>query len=122
MRALWLLPLIPLEGRYRNASIFHDYVCDQRDRPWEAAARMFYNAMRCGGVEERKAKLMYAAVFLYGPHWTVGGRAETPPRAQRRRAPTAADVRRLEQFVARENPSIEQIESKAPTGPAPDRE
>ncbi|MDQ6654293.1 MAG: DUF1353 domain-containing protein [Verrucomicrobiota bacterium] len=106
----------PLEGRYRNASIFHDYVCDKRDRSWEAAARMFYNAMRCGGVEERKAKLMYAAVYLYGPHWTVGGRTETRPRLQARRSPTAADVRRLRQFVARENPSLDQIETRAKVG------
>ncbi|MDQ6861624.1 MAG: DUF1353 domain-containing protein, partial [Verrucomicrobiota bacterium] len=57
----------PLEGRYRNASIFHDVACDKRDRPWDDAAVMFYNAMRCGGVDETKAKLMFYAVARYGP-------------------------------------------------------
>jgi hypothetical protein len=99
----------PLEGRYRNASIFHDVVCDKRDRPWDAAALMFYNAMRCGGVKEDKAKLMYAAVYLYGPHWTSGKRAAAKPAMQVPRKPTAEEAERLKNIIEKENPSLERI-------------
>jgi hypothetical protein len=100
----------PLEGRYRNASIFHDVVCDKRDRPWDAAALMFYNAMRCGGVKEDKAKVMYAAVYLYGPHWPApGAPASVRGMAQASRPPSQQEVERVKNFIETKNPSLEQI-------------
>ena len=59
----------PFEGKYRNASVVHDYECDSKQRPWRAVHRMFYNASRCGGVDATKAKIMYAAVYHFGPRW-----------------------------------------------------
>jgi hypothetical protein len=69
-RALWSLTGGPFEGKYRSASVIHDYYCDVRRKPWRAVHRVFYNAMRASGVSERRAKLMYAAVYFAGPHWS----------------------------------------------------
>ena len=59
----------PLEGKYRNAAVIHDYYCDYRVREWEAVDRVFYDAMITSGVDRLKAKVMYAAVRWGGPHW-----------------------------------------------------
>ena len=37
--------------------------------PWHDVHRMFYEACRCGGVGERKAKTMDWAVHNFGPRW-----------------------------------------------------
>jgi Protein of unknown function (DUF1353) len=59
----------PFEGKYRNASVIHDYYCDVRTRPWRDTDRVFYEAMRASGVSEREAKVLYMAVVSGGPHW-----------------------------------------------------
>jgi Protein of unknown function (DUF1353) len=38
-RMLWLLLGGPFEGKYRNASIIHDWYCDIRVRPWKQVVR-----------------------------------------------------------------------------------
>src|SRR5229473_500744 len=68
-RAFWSVIGGPLEGQYRNASVFHDVACDQKSQPWKTVHRMFYNAMRWSGVYEIKAKIMYYAVYNFGPRW-----------------------------------------------------
>ena len=68
-RALWTVVGSPFTGAYRSASVVHDVACVLKDRPWEAVHRMFYNAMRCGGVGEKRALFMYAAVYRFGPRW-----------------------------------------------------
>jgi hypothetical protein len=79
-QALWSLVGGPFEGKYRNASVVHDYYCDVRIKPWRTVHRMFFNAMRCSGVSEQRAKLMYAAVYFGGPRWsdTVVDNANLP--------------------------------------------
>lgn len=59
----------PFEGKYRNASVVHDVACDQKSRPWRDVHRMFYNASRLGGVGSVSAKVMYFAVYHWGPRW-----------------------------------------------------
>ncbi|MEA2238156.1 MAG: hypothetical protein QOC81_2880 [Thermoanaerobaculia bacterium] len=59
----------PFEGKYRNASVIHDVACDQKTKPWEAVHEVFYNAMIASGVSIVTAKIMYAAVFHFGPRW-----------------------------------------------------
>lgn len=66
---LWSAIGGPFEGTYRNASVVHDVACVRQDQPWQRVHRMFYYAMRCGGVGERRALAMYYAVYNYGPHW-----------------------------------------------------
>src|SRR6202007_2255330 len=70
-RAFWSLIGGPLEGRYRNASIVHDWYCDRRTRTWQATQRVFYEAMRTSGVSMAKAKTMFLAVQWGGPRWEV---------------------------------------------------
>lgn len=70
-RLLWPLIGGPFEGQYRNASIIHDYYCDNEERDWQTTHQMFYEAMRCKGVGAAKAKVMYYAVYRFGPRWST---------------------------------------------------
>lgn len=76
----------PFEGKYRDASIIHDVACDQKTKPWNAVHEVFYYAMLTSGVDTTTAKIMYAAVFHFGPRWPtknaggiLGGTIVTPP-------------------------------------------
>ncbi len=103
-RVFWTFIGGPFEGKYRNASVVHDYECDVKQRPWRLVHRMFYNASRCGGVEETRAKVMYAAVYHFGPRW--GSNKGLRP------LKTDEDFLRLRDYI-RSNPtiSLDQIES-----------
>ena len=68
-QALWSLIGGPFEGKYRSASVVHDYYCAVRSADWRSVHRMFYRAMLVSGVSVRRAKVMYAAVYFAGPHW-----------------------------------------------------
>jgi hypothetical protein len=59
----------PYNGKYRNASVIHDVACDQKIQPWETVHEAFYWAMMASGVEPWRAKVMYAAVYHFGPRW-----------------------------------------------------
>src|SRR5262249_55605294 len=59
----------PFTGKYRSAAIIHDYYCQTKSMPWREVHGVFYNAMRASGVDERTAKVMYAAVYNFGPRW-----------------------------------------------------
>lgn len=69
-QVLWSFIGGPFEGKYRSASIIHDWFCDLRSRSWEAVHRMFYEAMITSGVSLSRAKLMYGAVYWGGPRWS----------------------------------------------------
>jgi Protein of unknown function (DUF1353) len=69
-QVLWSLMGGPFEGKYRNASVVHDYYCDVRSADWRSVHRMFYRAMLVSGVSVRRAKVMYAAVYFAGPKWS----------------------------------------------------
>jgi hypothetical protein len=69
-RTLWTLIGGPFEGKYRNASIVHDWFCDRRTRPWKQVHRMFFDAMITSGVSGQKARLLYAGVYFGGPRWS----------------------------------------------------
>jgi len=65
---LWSLLGGPWEGRYRNASVIHDYFFDQQKYYGSDAVHwVFYDAMLASGVEPTKAKLMYWAVLRFNP-------------------------------------------------------
>lgn len=59
----------PFEGKYRAASVIHDVACVEQNRPWKDVHYTFYTAMRASKVPESKAKVMYAAVYHFGPRW-----------------------------------------------------
>ncbi|HUD33476.1 MAG TPA: DUF1353 domain-containing protein, partial [Variovorax sp.] len=71
-QAFWSLIGGPFSGPYRDASIVHDYYCDVREHPWRDTHRMFHEAMRCSGVGTARAKVMFYAVYRFGPRWTMG--------------------------------------------------
>ncbi len=94
-RAFWSVIGGPFEGRFRNASVVHDVACVERSRPWRQVHRMFYEACRCGRTNVLQAKIMYYAVYHFGPRWRLVGRSlrdETPP------PPKPADVRRIVRY------------------------
>jgi hypothetical protein len=66
---LWSIVGGPYEGKYRDASIIHDYFCDVKRRPWEQVHNVFYEAMLASGVSRTTAKWMYLAVYRFGPRW-----------------------------------------------------
>jgi len=59
----------PFEGKYRDASVIHDVACRNKDRAWQDVHEAFYMAMLASGVEILRAKVMYAAVYHFGPRW-----------------------------------------------------
>jgi Protein of unknown function (DUF1353) len=59
----------PYDHKYRDASVIHDVACDRKSRRWEDVHEAFYNAMRASGVESARARIMYAAVYHFGPRW-----------------------------------------------------
>ncbi len=67
----WSILGSPFVGRYRKASVVHDWYCDVRTREWKATHRMFYEAMRASKVSGAKARIMYGAVYYAGPRWDV---------------------------------------------------
>lgn len=71
-RVFWSLIGGPLEGLYRDASIVHDHYCREQSRPWRETHRMFLAALLCSGVVAVKAKVLYYAVYRFGPRWTSG--------------------------------------------------
>ncbi|MGB7324608.1 MAG: DUF1353 domain-containing protein [Rubripirellula sp.] len=125
--AFWSVIGGPFEGKYRNASVVHDVGCDEMRQSWEDVHKMFYDACRCGGVDDSKAKMMYYAVYHFGPRWepitaTVvqnvdagNGQTVLQEVATQRMAridpppPTAEEIQQVEAFVTEENPPPETI-------------
>ncbi len=91
-RAFWSLIGGPFEGKYRDASIVHDIYCDSRERAWLATHRMFHEAMRCSGVSPPKAKIMYYAVYRFGPRWANPGEPVAEGMAAQPAPPGAAQA------------------------------
>jgi hypothetical protein len=126
-QAFWCTVGGPFEDNYRNASVFHDVACDQRTAHWQDVHRMFYNGMRCSGVSDKKAKVMYAAVYRFGPRWAVPGSDAGPGAlaaplvSSVRRNPTHSEAQRVEDWVQANSPSLEQIEKTTEIPGAPGR-
>lgn len=68
-RAFWSMIGGPFTGKYREASVIHDYYCASKLRHWKAAHRVFLDGMLARGVDKIKAQLMYLAVYRFGPRW-----------------------------------------------------
>lgn len=126
-RPFWSVIGGPFEGQYRDASIVHDYYCDEKSRAWKATHRMFYEAMRCSGVGPVQAKVMFYAVYRFGPRWSLPGSGvlELPAglgaleSVADQAAPLAADsfdpATAAEDVgrISADNPSLEAIEALA---------
>ena len=108
-RALWPFLGGPVEGKYRNASVLHDVAYDQKTRPWQQVDRMFYDAMRCSGVGAVEAKTFYFALYRHGHHWKFKKKAEE----SRETALNPAEVDAIQQWIRQNNPTLDQIDSRA---------
>ena len=106
-QVLWSVVGSPYTGEYRSASVVHDVACVKRDKPWQDVHRMFYEACRAGGVGEQKAKLMYSAVYHFGPKWAPGGAAMFYMRTM----PVEEEFAQLKTFVEAGDRSLEEIET-----------
>jgi hypothetical protein len=118
-RILWLT-YPPFTGKYRQAAVVHDYYCQLRSRTWKDTHKVFYDAMLTSGVPEKTAKIMYGAVYGFGPRW--GTRSEQrAPAAESHPSPVAQTqlLRDLEAWIARDNPSAEDIEKALDAGRVP---
>jgi len=71
-KVFWSVIGGPYEGKYRNASVVHDVACGPpHKKRWQDVHRMFYAACRAGDLEEKLAKIMFAAVYHFGPRWDM---------------------------------------------------
>ena len=113
-QVLWSVAGSPYTGEYRNASVVHDVACVKRDRPWQDVHRMFYEASRAGGVGEQKAKLLYAAVYHFGPRWSASGASMMFLRTM----PVEEEFEQLKTYVESGDRSLEQIEKFEAMRPA----
>jgi hypothetical protein len=111
-RVLWSLIGGPFEGRYRNASIVHDHYCVVRTRSWQDTHRVFYDAMRSSGESATKAKVMYYAVYRFGPRW--GAEAAAALEAALSVGPTEAESLAADaEAIHVQNLTLEEIEALA---------
>lgn len=67
--AFWSIIGAPFTGKFREASVIHDYYCKSRSRHWKAVHRVFLDGMIARGVDPLQAGLMYLAVYRFGPRW-----------------------------------------------------
>jgi hypothetical protein len=65
----WSILGAPFTGKYREASVIHDYYCATRLRHWKAVHKVFLDGMLARGVDKVQAQLMYLAVYRFGPRW-----------------------------------------------------
>ena len=104
----------PFTGPYRSAAVIHDYYCATKTRSWQDTHKVFYFAMRAANVDEKTAKVLFGAVYMFGPRWGPG----TSP-GQRNAAVKAtpeqqeAVVKELQDLVAKENPDLESLVAQA---------
>jgi hypothetical protein len=68
-QAFWSIIGSPYTGKYREASVIHDYYCEAHSRHWKAVHKVFYDGMLARGVSPVQARVMYAAVYRFGPRW-----------------------------------------------------
>lgn len=77
------VPLIgnPRSRQFIDAATLHDAYCGVGNESlpqyhadtWQNVHHMLYDALRVGGTPAKKAKIMYAAVYLAGPRWYMPG-------------------------------------------------
>ncbi len=72
----------PFGEKYLEATVIHDVACDDRDGDWEAAHAAFYHALMASGADKAKARLLYAAVYHFGPRWDTRLELKNVPAAR----------------------------------------
>jgi hypothetical protein len=106
-RVLWIA-YPPFTGKYRSAAVVHDYFCQTKSRGWKETHQTFYFAMRAAGVDDRTAKVMYAAVYEFGPRWGEGERKAGPGRELRTEEQTSL-FDEIRAWIEAESPGLGEI-------------
>jgi len=70
-RFAWWIVGSPFVGKYRRASVIHDVYCESKERPWRNVHQVFYEMMAADGVGAVKRWLMFRAVWMFGPRWSM---------------------------------------------------
>ena len=70
-KSLWSLLGSPFSGKHREASVIHDAACRSKDKSWQDVHMAFYYALRTSGISIARAKILYAAVYHFGPRWML---------------------------------------------------
>jgi hypothetical protein len=78
-RPLWSIIGSPFTGNYLAAAIIHDFYCDLKSRDWRDVHSAFFDAMVANKVDTVQAKIMYYAVYRFGPRWVVDKHFSCPP-------------------------------------------
>lgn len=118
-QAFWIA-FPPFTGKYRQAAVVHDRYCQTKERSWRATHKVFYDAMKTAGVDETTAKLLYGAVYYMGPRWGFGAQLRGPGAVALKSNDQQLDfMRRLEDWIERENPSPREMEAVLETGSIP---
>lgn len=107
-RVLWTIVGAPFAGKYRKASVIHDYFCETMSRPWQDVHKAFFDAQLAEGNSEYHAKLLYGGVYAWGPRWEV---VNGKPRRTREaiEAPSSDDLDKLAEFIKSKNPDASSI-------------
>ena len=115
-RSLWTIMGGPFEGRYRNASVLHDVAYEQHNKPSPVCDQMFYNAMRCSGVNAVNAGTMYYALRKFGRHWKAP-KAEPVKVGEeivaRAEPVNQGDINATRDWIRNSDPSLQQIDQRA---------
>lgn len=119
-RSLWSIVGAPFNGNYRKASVVHDFFCQRMTHPWKDVHRLFFEASLAEGNSLYHAKLMYGAVYAWGPRWEmVDGK---PVRTREAVVPPSeSEVERLAEWIKANDPTLDDIsrfvENRFPRGP-----
>lgn len=105
------------DEKFLKAAVVHDAYCQDinedrcpkqyRTTPWREVHRMFYEGCLVGHTPELRAKIMFAAVWLFGPRWD-------DPVAEVKELPEDARLIGLSgsmNWIEENDPNIEDIES-----------
>ncbi|MBC7852728.1 MAG: DUF1353 domain-containing protein [Pirellulaceae bacterium] len=127
--SLWSVVGGPFEGQYRHASVIHDVACEEMKSEWDDVHLMFYEACRCGGVSEARGKMMYYAVYHFGPRWqtpsagplaavrSFGAGPAGPGAIISATQPVAVDpqdLRAVVEYIHEKNPSLAELRQLTP--------
>ena len=77
-KVVWSFVGGPWSGKYRNAAVIHDFLCENLVADSDTVHSVFLESMLVSGVPEIKAKLMYYAVLKGGPRWSAGSGFSPP--------------------------------------------
>ncbi len=113
-RAFWTLVGSPFRGKYRYASIVHDHHCVERSMPWGSVHMMFFRACLAGGTSKTHAKLLYYAVYHFGPRWPGKGRSGVFPKGRIADQLGGPQVESIERWIVENDPDLVTIQESDP--------